>query len=174
MQYCVGSTNLLSKTMLVVLCWFNKPTEQDHARSHGRHSEAVTPRSSSRQNRNAQNISETTFNYQSCIDFSYAPVIEKRNPETVERSSVRRKFSWRGFIQWHMVVISICVVTIWRHVHVSKPKFRRCFLRHYIMYCIFFYTHYPVLSVIALNIYYQRSKFGYWRKIHSTLRHTSP
>ena len=131
-------------------------------------------RSSSRQNRNAQNISETTFNYQSCIDFSYAPVIEKRNPETVERSSVRRKFSWRGFIQWHMVVISICVVTIWRHVHVSKPKFRRCFLRHYIMYCIFFYTHYPVLSVIALNIYYQRSKFGYWRKIHSTLRHTSP
>ena len=131
-------------------------------------------RSSSRQNRNARNISETTFNYQSCIDFSYAPVIEKRNPETVERSSVRRKFSWRGFIQWHMVVISICDVTIWRHVHVSKPKFRRCFLRHYIMYCIFFYTHYPVLSVIALNIYYQRSKFGYWRKIHSTLRHTSP
>jgi len=38
-------------------------------------------------------------------------------------------FTWRGFIQWHMVVIyvvcAVCDVTIWRHIHVSKPMFWR-------------------------------------------------
>jgi len=38
----------------------------------------------------------------------------------------------------------------------------------------YFYTSTPLIScVIALNINYQRFKLGNWRKISSTLRHTS-
>jgi len=136
-------------------------------------------RSSSRQNRNPRNISETTFNYQSCVDFSYAPVTEKRKSSDCGTQQRTQKIFMKGvhsvaYGGHFYLVCTVCDVTIWRHVHVSKPTFRRSFLRHYIMYCIFFCTYYPVLCVIALNIYYQRSKFGYRRKIHSTLRHTSP
>jgi len=45
---------------------------------------------------------------------------------------VRRKFSWGGLVQGHMVVIciwcAVCDVTIWRHFHVSKPTFWRSLL----------------------------------------------
>jgi len=48
---------------------------------------------------------------------------------SVRTSGVRRNFSWGGFIQWHLVVIflvcAVCDVTIWRHIHVSKPTFWR-------------------------------------------------
>jgi len=47
-------------------------------------------------------------------------------------SGVRRKFPWGGF---HSVtygghlhsVSAVCDVTIWRHIHVSKPTFWQSF-----------------------------------------------
>jgi len=46
---------------------------------------------------------------------------------------VRRKFSWGGVHSvvygGHLCLVSIiCDVTIWRHVHVSKPTVWRSFL----------------------------------------------
>jgi len=37
---------------------------------------------------------------------------------------VRRKFSWGWFIQWHMVVICICVRCLWRHNLTSYSCFQ--------------------------------------------------
>jgi len=68
------------------------------------------------------------------------------------------------------LVCAVCDVTVWRHIHVSKPTFWRSLLTEY----AYFSASTPLIScVIALNINYQRSKLGYRRKIHSTLRHSS-
>ena len=90
-------------------------------------------------------------------------------------NGVRRKFSW-GWVGsesygGHLyLVCAVCDVTIWRHVHVSKPTFRRSLLTLY----AHFSTSTPlILCVIALNINYERSKLGYRRKTTLTLRHNS-
>jgi len=59
------------------------------------------------------------------------------------------------------MVCAVCDITIWRHIHVSKPTFWRSLLTQYA------YSS-PrtvlILCVFALNINYQRSKFVYRRK----------
>ena len=75
-------------------------------------------------------------------------------------SDVRRKFSWRAFIQWHMVVVCIsCALFVTsqfrRHIHVSKPTFWRSLMTKYT------YSSTRTLlrlCVVALNANYQRSK----------------
>jgi len=52
---------------------------------------------------------------------------------TAPHSGVRRKFSWGGFHSvaygGHLyLVCAVWDVTIWRHIHVSKPTFWRSFL----------------------------------------------
>ena len=79
-----------------------------------------------------------------------------------------------GFIQWHMVVI--CV---WCAFFVTSQfdlifMFQTNLLATFVdIICIFFYIHTLILCIIALNINYKRSKLGYQKKIHSTLRHSS-
>jgi len=79
-----------------------------------------------------------------------------------------------GSIQWHIVVIciwcAVCDVTIWRHIHVSRPTFWRSLLTKYAYSST---RTLLILCVIALNINYQRSRLGYRRKINSTLQHSS-
>jgi len=87
-------------------------------------------------------------------------------------SGVRRNFHG-GFIQCRMLVICswcVCDDTVWRHIHISTPTFWRSLLTQY----AYFSTRTLLtLCAIVLNINYQRSKLGYRRKIHSTLRHSS-
>jgi len=79
-----------------------------------------------------------------------------------------------GFIQWHLMVFyfwcalfvtsQFYVIVIFQDQHVGEA----CWHNMHI------FVHALVLfHVIALNINYQRSKFGYRRKINSTLRHSS-
>jgi len=54
-------------------------------------------------------------------------------PRVAASSGVGRKFSWQGFHSvaygGHLfVVCSLCDVTIWHHIHVSKPTFWRSLL----------------------------------------------
>ena len=71
----------------------------------------------------------------------------------------------------HFYFVSpVCDVTIGSHVHVSQPTYRRSLLTQYT------YSSARTLlisRVIALTTNYQHFKLGYWRKIHSTLRHSS-
>ena len=65
-----------------------------------------------------------------------------------------------------MMVICIwcaqfCDFTIWRHIHVSKPTFWRSLLTQYAYSST---RTLLTLCVITLNINYQCSKLGYWRK----------
>ena len=70
----------------------------------------------------------------------------------------------------HLFVVgSLCDVTIWRH-----SCFQTNVLVKFVDIICIFPTRTPlILCVIALNINYQRSKLGYWRKINSFLRHRS-
>ena len=70
----------------------------------------------------------------------------------------------------HLFVVDLCGVTIWRHIHVSKPTFWRSLLT---LYAYFSTRTRLILCVIALNINYQRSRLGYRRKINPMLRHRS-
>jgi len=69
------------------------------------------------------------------------------------------------------LVCAVCDVTIWRHIHVSKPTFSRNFLTQH----AYSSARTPLNSsvIIALNENYQRSRLRYRRKINSTLRHRS-
>ena len=73
-----------------------------------------------------------------------------------------------GFIQWHMMVICICVRCLWRHNLTSCSCYESNVLAKFVdIISVFFYTHSPYF------INSQRSKLGYRRKIHSMLRHSS-
>jgi len=90
---------------------------------------------------------------------------------TCESSGVRRKLSRRRFHSvaygGHLyLVCAVCDVTIWRHIHVYKPTFWRSLLTQYAYSSTRILL---ILCVIALNINYQRSKLGYWRKMHSAV-----
>jgi len=61
---------------------------------------------------------------------------------------------------------------LWRHNSTSYSCFQTNVLAKFFdTICIFFYIHSPYF--IALNINYHRSKLGYRRKLHSTLRHNN-
>ena len=61
------------------------------------------------------------------------------------------------------LVCTVCDVTIWCNIHVSKPTFWRSLLIQY----AYSSTRAPLIScVIALNINNQHSNLGYRRKIH--------
>jgi len=57
------------------------------------------------------------------------------------------------------LVCAVSDVTIWRHIHLSKPTFCQSLLTM----CIYFYTHslYTVLCATAQNINFQLSMLGY-------------
>jgi len=82
-------------------------------------------------------------------------------------NGVRRKFSWgEGFIQWHMVVISIsCPLFVTSQVDVififPNQRFGEVS------------SHNMHILLHALSLFHQRSKLGYRKKIHSTLRHSN-
>ena len=57
-------------------------------------------------------------------------------------------------------MFSVCDVTIWRHIHVSKLTFWRSLLT----WCAYSSTPTHNLCVMALNINYQLSRLGYRRK----------
>jgi len=68
------------------------------------------------------------------------------------------------------LVFALCEVTIWRHIHASKPMFWQSLLTQY----AYFSKSAPlILCVIALNINYQRSKLGHRRKINSQRHDTA-
>jgi len=67
------------------------------------------------------------------------------------------------------LVFAVCDVTDWRHINVSKPTFWQSLLTQY----AYSTRTLLILCIIALNINYQRSKWGYRRKIHSSLWHSS-
>jgi len=68
------------------------------------------------------------------------------------------------------LVCAVCDVTLWRHIHVSKPTFSRNLLTQYV-YC--FIRTRLILCAIVLNINYQRSRLRYRRKTNSMLRHSN-
>jgi len=67
-------------------------------------------------------------------------------------SGVRRKFSWGGVHSlangggYLYLVCAVCDVTIWRHIHVSKPTFWRSLSTQY----AYFSTCALLFCVIAL------------------------
>jgi len=89
-------------------------------------------------------------------------------PDTVALSVNQwrtQKFFMGGLIQWHMVG-SLCDVTIWHHMFPNQRFGEVCWHNIHV-----FLHGFPLFCVIALNIIYQRSKLGYWRKINSMLLH---
>jgi len=59
------------------------------------------------------------------------------------------------------LLFALCDVTIWCHIHLSKPTFWRSLLRYY----AYSSTRTPFnLCVMVLNINYQHSRLGYRRK----------
>ena len=91
-------------------------------------------------------------------------------------SGVRRKLSWGGVHSvdygGHLyLVCALCDVTIWRHIHASKPTFWWSLLTWYTRAST---TRIPlILCIIALDANSQLSKLRYRRKINSTLRQSS-
>ena len=89
-------------------------------------------------------------------------------------SGVRRTFSWGGFIQWHMVVICIWCALFFTSKFDVIFLFPNQSFGEVCWHNVYSSTPTPLnVCVIALNINYQRSKLGYRRKIHSTLRSSS-
>jgi len=56
------------------------------------------------------------------------------------------------------LLCAVCDVTIWCYIHVSKPTFWRSLFTQYAYSST---RTLLILCVIALNINYQRSKFGF-------------
>ena len=88
-------------------------------------------------------------------------ILNKPGKDKNSLSAVRTKFScgvhsvaYGGYLY---LLCAVCDVTIWRHIHVSKPTFWR-------RYAYSSTRTLHILCVIALNINYQRSKWGYRRK----------
>ena len=124
---------------------------------------------------------------QSSRTLSYACSTARIQQDISAVSFCRCKLLWRGDEQWrtkkifmgafqlavcggHLyLVYAICDVTIWSHIHFSKPTFWRSLLIYSSTR-----TRTPlIVCVIALNINYWRYKLRYRRKINSTLRHSS-
>ena len=108
-------------------------------------------------------LSLTTSGTRSCIKVKSGPVTYPEN--------FHGRFHSVAYGCHLYLVCAVCDVTIWCHIHVSKPTFSR----NVDKMCMFFYMHSPLLNLcaIALNINYQHSTLRYQRKIHSTVRHSS-
>ena len=71
----------------------------------------------------------------------------------------------RGIIQWHMVSFVFGARCLWRHNLTSFSCFQTNVLAAFLdIICTIFCTQSLYFCVIALNMNYQPSRLGYWRK----------
>ena len=71
----------------------------------------------------------------------------------------------RGIILWHMVSFVFSARCLWRHNLTSFSCFQTNVLAAFLdIICTIFCTQSLYFCVIALNMNYQPSRLGYWRK----------